>query len=54
MGQLEQALTRLAQVLGLVRMAVEGLIPLVRMSQQTLTVSSLTTIHYRALGKRPA
>ncbi|GLC46380.1 hypothetical protein PLESTF_001845900 [Pleodorina starrii] len=49
-GQLEQALALLAQVMGCVRMAAEGLLPLVRMSQQTLTVPSLQTLHYRALG----
>ncbi|EFJ52890.1 hypothetical protein VOLCADRAFT_115818 [Volvox carteri f. nagariensis] len=49
-GQLEQAFSLLAQVMGLARMDVEGLIPLLRMSQQTLTVASLQTLHYRALG----
>ncbi|KXZ45820.1 hypothetical protein GPECTOR_50g614 [Gonium pectorale] len=49
-GQLEQALSLLAEVASGVRLAAEGLIPLVRMSQQALTVDSLQTLHCRALG----
>ncbi|GIM15780.1 hypothetical protein Vretimale_18490 [Volvox reticuliferus] len=49
-GQLEQALSLLAQVMGLIRMDVDHLFPLIRISQQTLTVPSLRMLHYRALG----
>lgn len=51
LGQLEQVLALLSEVVGLVRVGVSGLIPLVRMSQQALTVESLSTLHYRALGE---
>ncbi|GIL54451.1 hypothetical protein Vafri_9964 [Volvox africanus] len=49
-GQLEQALSLLAKVMGLIRMDVDRLFPLIRISQQMLAVASLRTLHYRALG----
>ncbi|PNH05625.1 hypothetical protein TSOC_008133, partial [Tetrabaena socialis] len=49
-AQLEQALSFLAAVLGLVRLAPEALIPLVRQCLHGLTVDPLRTLHYPALG----
>ncbi|GLI61512.1 hypothetical protein VaNZ11_003892 [Volvox africanus] len=49
-GQLEQALSLLAKVMSLIRMDVDRLFPLMRISQQTLAVASLRALHYRALG----
>ncbi|GFR50991.1 hypothetical protein Agub_g13317, partial [Astrephomene gubernaculifera] len=49
-GQVEQLLGLLGEVVGQVRVAAEGLIPLVRHALQALTVDSLHTLHYRAIG----
>lgn len=49
-GQVEQGLGLLALVVGQVRLAAEGLLPLGRMCLQALTVDALAGLHVRAIG----
>ena len=51
MGQLELGMTCLSTMLAVVRTSPEGLIPLVRMALQSLTVDSMNAFHVKAVGE---